>query len=224
MMKKELKDYDGSEKILRDGLRNRPNDGATIHSLAVVESLKGEYEKADRLFEDVFVRKPSSFQDRKNNMYVFAARAENFRRWGEREEKRGYYASAQDKYNKGLVQISEGLQFDPREWNLIKNSIRLHRSLARIESRLGNFEKAEDLFKNAIYFYPRNWQQRQHNSQVFFSRALNFVKMKKEEDARRMCEESIRHADNEKAVDLLAKLNASLATEKLKKPDGASTT
>lgn len=206
MMKKELNDLDGSEKILRDGLRNRPNDKATVHSLAVVSSLKGEYEVADKLFEDAYTRNPSGFEDRKNNMYVFAARAENFRKWGENEERQKHYESAQDKCKKGLTQISEGLRFDPTEWNFIKNSIRLHASLARIESKLGNLDEAEYLFRSAIYFSPRNPQQRRHNSAVYLSRALNFAKMGKKEDAKKMCEENIRQAYNVKAANFLGEL------------------
>jgi len=211
MMKKELNDLDGSEKILKDGLRNRPNDKATLHSLAVLSSFKGKYDVADKLFEDAFTRYPSSFEDRKNNLYVFAARAENFRKWGESEEKEGKNQSARDICKKGLAQISEGLRFDPTEWNFIKNSIRLHASLARIESKLGSLDEAEYLFKNAIYFSPRNWQQRRHNSAVYFSRALNFAKMGKKEDARKMCDESMRQSPNQRAAELKTQLDQDLS-------------
>jgi len=79
-MKKELGDLDGSEKILREGLRQRPNDKTLIHSLAVRESFKGDYEVADKLFEKAYVIYPRNFGDRRSNMYVFAARAENYRK------------------------------------------------------------------------------------------------------------------------------------------------
>ena len=46
MMKKELNDFEGSEKLLRKGLHYRKNDKATQHSLAVLESMKGNYEQA----------------------------------------------------------------------------------------------------------------------------------------------------------------------------------
>ena len=78
--------------------------------------------------------------------------------------------------------------------------------MARIESKLGNLDEAEYLFRSAIYFSPRNPQQRRHNSAVYLSRALNFAKMGKKEDAKKMCEENIRQAYNVKAANFLGEL------------------
>lgn len=210
MMKKELGNLEESQKILRQGLQHRPDDKATIHSLAVIQSIKGRFEEADRLFQKAYTERPKKFGDKRNNMYVYAARAENLRKWGESEERKKLFRSAREKYMKGLVLISKGLYFNPTEWNLIKNRIRLYRSLARVESKMGNFSKAEELFKKAIYYSPKNLGQRKHNSAVYYSRALNFTKMNKINEAIRMCNESNRQAHNEKALQLKYQLISKL--------------
>jgi tetratricopeptide (TPR) repeat protein len=201
MMKKELKDLDQSERILKTGLEYLRNDKATMHSLAVIKSIKKEYNEADRLFEMVYTPSPHTFDEKKNNMYVFAARAENLRKWGESEERKDLLDSSKKKYMLGLGLVYEGLHFDSTDWNLIKNRIRLFASLARVESKMGSFDVAEEFYRQAIFFSPKNPTQREHNSSVYYSRALNFIKMGKIDDALRMCEESIAQAYNSKALE-----------------------
>jgi tetratricopeptide (TPR) repeat protein len=204
MMKKEIGDFEGSAKILREGLKYKQSDLEMIHSLAVITSLCGRFGEADQLFQRAYVQIPKTFQDNRNNMYVFSARAENFRKWGEYEEDGKFFESAKDKYIKGLNEIAEGIRDNPNDWNLIRNRIRLYGSMARIESKLGNCEKAEVLYKAAIYYHPSDKNQRRHNSQVYFSRALNFYKMGKADDAITMCNESIAQEYNQKAERLRA--------------------
>jgi tetratricopeptide (TPR) repeat protein len=208
MMKREMRDLDGSEKLLQEGLKHRPSDKASIHSLAVLQSLKGNHEYADRLFRRIYTPHPRNFEDTKNNLYIFAARAENFRKWGEVLEQRLAYDKAREKYKSGLDLLYRGLHFDSQDWNLLKNGIRLHRSLARLESKDGNYELADELFKKGVFYRARNEYQKNHNSIVYFSRALNFVKMKKNEKAIEMCDESLRYADNERALRLKEELTS----------------
>ena len=205
MMKKELNDFEGSEKLLRKGLHYRKNDKATQHSLAVLESMKGNYEQADKLFKNIYIRYPRTFQDRRNNLYVFASRAENLRKWGESEEKRDL-RSAESKYKEAWELIIRGLKHSPTDWNLIKTRIRLYGNLAGLESKKENYRKANELYKRALFLSPRDDNQRKHNSSIYYLRATNLHKIKKIDEAIRMCDLSIKNWHNSDAVDLKNRL------------------
>jgi tetratricopeptide (TPR) repeat protein len=205
MMKKELNDFDGSEKLLQKGLHYQNNDFATTHSLAVLLSMKGNYTEADKLFKSIFIRSPETFGERRNNMYVYAARAENLRKWGENEEKNSL-TIAENKYREAWQLISTGLHFEPTDWTLLKTRIRLYANLARIADKKDNYKNAEEFFKRAIFYNARDESQRRHNSVIYYERAENFQKMEKINEALQMCDLSAQNWHNEDAIDLKNRL------------------
>lgn len=158
-------------KLAQEGVNENPQDKGVLHNLAVNESKAGNYERADKLFDNCLYGSPTGYREIRQNIVTFGAKAENLRRWGVNKESKVELDVARSLYLKGLEAVRQGLNLSESEWKLHEIQIRLNRNLGELELKAGDLDKADLYLQRALFYRPRDATQLRHNSEVYLAMA-----------------------------------------------------
>ena len=193
MMKKEINDLDGSSKLLIKGINEikKHNKTYLFQQLAVVESMRGNYEKAITIAEDHLNFKPNN-QQRWENTLLMTVLLETYWKWA-------MNLFNEKKYGPGYEKLELGLEISQNNRNIVnKYNKLLNEKIKKIfytfgikKSMGGNYTSAENLFNKALYLNPKNEDEKDQNCRVEYHRILNFHYWGKLKESRGLYKEKL---------------------------------
>ncbi|MFX1393736.1 MAG: NB-ARC domain-containing protein [Promethearchaeota archaeon] len=176
MMKKDVKDFNGAIELLIKGIKiSKTKDEILFQQLAVVESMRGNYDEAVKIASNNIIDNPKSKKERYLNTCLITSLLETYWKWA-------LDLFKERKYSEGYLKLESALEESKRNiQKIFKNNIKYLGKIKKIFHTFGikksqgrMYDEAEELLKKAYYRYPRRDFEFYHNCLVNYHRLMNY--------------------------------------------------
>ena len=176
MMKKDLKDFSGAIELLKTGINNsEKKDPMLFQQLAVVESMRGNFEDSINIAVENVIKEPQERRDIWVNTILTTSLQESCWKWARKLFREGKYREGYEKLEFALVKCKDYVNIIFTD-NLVYNKKirKLYLEFGKVKSKGRMYSEADKLMNNAYYHNPKNDYQYYYNCIVDYHKALNY--------------------------------------------------